>query len=131
MDASRKHVYVTAINTRRHLMVGWIFRPTEYPWVQNWEFYPSTGNLARGLEFGTLPFDLPRRQVIEQNSMWGTPLYRWLPAKSKVSSRVLVFYTRVPTGMMNVDDVRIEDGAIVIVDSAAKLSVKLPTKATM
>jgi len=131
MDASRKNVYVTAINTRRHLMVGWVFRPAEYPWVQNWEFYPSTGNLARGLEFATLPFDLPRRQVIEQNSMWGTPLYRWLPAKSKISSRVLVFYTRVPAAMANVDDVRIENGAIVVEDHAAKLSVKLQTKATM
>jgi hypothetical protein len=112
-------------------MVGWVFRPTEYPWVQNWEFYPPEGNLARGLEFATLPFDLPRRQVIEQNSMWGTPLYRWLPAKAKISSRVLVFYTRVPPGMANVDDVRIENGAIVIEDRAAKLSVKLPTKAAM
>ena len=63
--------------------------------------------------------------------MWGTPLYRWLPAKSKINSRVLVFYARVPAGMANVDDVRVENGAIVVEDRAAKLSVKLPTKATM
>jgi hypothetical protein len=131
MDTSRKNAYVTAINTRRHLLVGWVFRPTDYPWVQNWEFYPSTGNLARGLEFATLPFDLPRRQVIEQNSMWGTLLYRWLPAKSKITSKVLEFYTKVPAGMVNVDDVRVENGAIVVEDRAAKLTVKLPTKAIL
>jgi hypothetical protein len=33
--------------------------------------------------------------------------------------------------MANVDDVRIENGAIVVEDHAAKLSVKLQTKATM
>ncbi len=131
MDKSRKIAYVTAINTRRHLMVGWVFRPTDYAWVQNWEFYPKTGNLARGLEFATLPFDLPRREVIEQNSLWGTLLYRWLPAKAKIGSRVLEFYTRVPAGMKKVDDVRLENGALVVEDKAAGLTVKLPTKAEM
>lgn len=131
MDSSRRIVYVTAINTRRRLMVGWIFRPGDYPWVQNWEFYPRAGNLARGLEFATLPFDLPRREVIQQNSLWGTLLYRWLPAKSKISSRILEFYTRVPAGMNKVDDVRLENGALIIEDKAANRVVKLPTRAEM
>ena len=131
LDSSRKTVFVTAINTRRRLMVGWMFRPTEYPWVQNWENYAATGNLARGLELATLPFDLPRREVIEQNAMWGTLLYRWLPAKSKIGSRFLIFYTRVPAGMANVDDVRLENGAIIVEDRAAKLTLKLTTKAEL
>jgi hypothetical protein len=33
--------------------------------------------------------------------------------------------------MVNVDDVRVENGAIVVEDRAAKLTVKLPTKAAM
>lgn len=131
LDPSRKTVFVTMLNPKRRLLLGYVFRPSDYPWVQNWEFYPRGGNFARGLEFATLPFDMPRREMTEKNSMFGTLLYRWLPAKSTVSSRFLVFYTRVPATMFNVDDVRIEGGNIVIDDKAAKVTVKLPTQSSL
>lgn len=131
LEAKRSSVFVTMLNPRRRLLYGYLFRPGDYPWVQSWEYYPKNGMLARGLEFSTMPFDLPRRQVIEQNSLFGTPLYRWLPAKSKINSHFLVFYARVPAGMAHVDDVRLEGGNVVIEDSAAKVSVQLPTKATL
>ena len=37
----------------------------------------------RGMEFATQPYDLTRREVIQANSMFDTPTYRWLPAKSE------------------------------------------------
>ncbi|HVW87486.1 MAG TPA: hypothetical protein VHB50_22520 [Bryobacteraceae bacterium] len=131
LDPKRKTVFVTMLNPKRRLLLGYVFRPSEYPWVQSWEFYPKNGMLARGLEFSTMPFDLPRREVIEQNSLFGTLLYRWLPAKSKVGSRFLMFYTRTPANMFNIDDVRLEKGAIVIEDAAAKATVRLTTAATL
>jgi hypothetical protein len=131
LDQTRRTVFVTMLNPKRQLLLGYMFRPSEYPWVQSWEYYPHSGNLARGLEFSTMPFDLPRRQVIEQNSLFGTLLYRWLPAKSKVSSRFLMFYTRVPASMRKVDDVRLEDGNVVIEDRSAKATVKLATAASL
>lgn len=131
LDRTRKTVYVTMLNARRHLLLGYVFRSAEYPWVQNWESYPSNGKLVRGLEFSTLPFDLPRREVIEEGKLFGAPLFRWLPAKGKISSKFLMFYTPVPVGFRKVNDVRLENGNIVIEDQAAKLTVKLATKAQL
>lgn len=131
MDTSRPTAFVTMLNPRRRMMLGYVFRPGDYAWTQNWEFYPSTGKLARGLEFSTLPFDLPRRQVTDENTMFGTRLYRWLPAKSKITSRFLMFYTPTPAGMRKVDKVWIENGAIFIEDATTKLVVRLPTKSTL
>jgi hypothetical protein len=125
VDPARKLVYVTAINPDKRLIVGWVFRPQEYPWVQNWENYPATGKLARGLEFSTQPFDLPRRTVVTQNNLWGTLLYRWLPARSKVSTKFAMFFARCPDGMIRVDDVRKEGGFLVIEDRAAGRSLRL------
>jgi hypothetical protein len=109
--------FATAINPETRLIVGWIFKPPEYPWLQNWENYPPKGKMARGLELSTQPFDVPRRMVIDQNNLWGTLLHRWLPAKSKISTRFALFFAHAPEGMKRVDDVRWEKGVLVIEDS--------------
>ena len=131
LDATRKNVYVTMLNSRRRLLLGYVFKASDYPWVQNWENYPSNGKLARGLEFSTLPYDMPRRLVIEEGKMFGAPLYRWLPAKGKLTARFLMFYTPVPAGFRKVSDVKLVDGNIVVEDSPAHLTLKLPTRAVL
>ena len=126
IDPKRPLAFVTAINPKDQLIVGWVFKPQEYPWVQNWENYPSTGKLARGLEFSTQPFDLPRRTVIDQNNLWGTPLYRWLPAKSRISTRFALFFAHTPAGMTHIDNVRWENGVLIVEDLTANKTLRLP-----
>jgi hypothetical protein len=126
MDPARRLVFVTALNTSRHLLLGYVFRRDEYPWTQLWESYPDSGRIARGLEFATQPFDLPRRDVIQTNSMFETPTYRWLPAKSKITSAFLMFYTRTPDQFRKVDDVILEGGRLTITDRASGAKLELP-----
>lgn len=126
MDPARKLAWVTALHPGRRLILGYIWKREEYPWLQSWENYQPTGKLARGLEFSTQPFDVPRREVVQNNSMFGTPLFRWLPAKSKIGTRFLLFYAHTPEGMTKVDDVRLENSRIVIEDRKAKKQAILP-----
>ena len=83
------------------------------PWTQIWDSYPGKGRRSsRGLEFATQPFDVPRREAIQTNALFGTPTYRWLPAKSTIRSSFVMFYTRTPEGFMKVDDVVLADGRL-------------------
>ncbi len=125
MDPSRKLVYVTALNPSKRLILGYVFRREDYPWVQSWENYPADRRMARGLEFATQPYDVPRRQTVETHTMFDTPTYRWLPAKSKIESRYLLFYARAPEGFLRVDDVRLVGGKLVIEDHGAKKRMTL------
>jgi hypothetical protein len=127
LDPKRDLEWATAINTKKHLLVGYIFRRVEYPWLQYWGNYPPSDKLSRGMEFGTQPFDVPRREAVSMGEMFGTPTFRWLPAKSKITSRFVVFYTRVPKGFEKVDDVRMEGGQIIVEDNAAHKEVRLTT----
>ena len=131
LDPERKTAFVTMLNTRRRLMLGYLFRTADFPWVENWESYRGPNKLARGLAFGTAPWEMSRKDALESNSLFGTLFYRWMRAKSKITSRFLMFYTRVPANLVNVDDVRLESGNIVIEDKVAKINFKIPTKATM
>ena len=125
MDPSRRLAWVTILNTARHYLLGYMFRREEYPWVQNYMSYPANDWPGRGIEFATQPFDLPHRDMVDLNRMFDTPVYRWLPAKSKVSTRFLLFYTRSPEDMRRVDDVRLENGKITIEDRAAGKTLTL------
>jgi hypothetical protein len=125
MDPARRLVFVTAFNTSRHLLLGYIFRREEYPWTQSWESYPGDGRVARGLEFATQPFDLPRREVIQTNVLLDAPTYRWLPAKSRIGSAFLMFYTRTPDGFRKVDDVVLANGKVTATDATSGVTVVL------
>lgn len=125
LDPKREMEWATAINTKKRLIIGYLFKRPEYPWLQYWGNYPSIGRMARGMEFGTQPFDVSRREVISAGPMFDTPTYRWLPAKSKIKTSFLIFYTHAPEGFNKVDDVTIGNGQIVIVDRAAKKRITL------
>ena len=125
MDPSRRLVFVTAFHPCKHVLLGYVFRRDEYPWTQLWENYPANGRLARGMEFAVQPFDMPRREIIQMNSLLDAPAYRWLPAKSTISSSFLLFYTRTPDGMTRVDDVTLEGGVLKIEDRRAGKTVTL------
>ena len=125
MDPARKLVFVTALHPGKRLVLGYLFKPQEYPWTQNWEYYPPSKKLARGLEFSTQPFDVPRREVVQLNSLFSTPVYRWLPARTKIESRFLMFYAHTPEGFSKVDDVRLENGKIIIEDHKTHKQVTL------
>ena len=56
MDPSRRLVYVTALNLSKRMILGYVFRREDYPWVQNWEDYSPDGRMARGMEFATQPY---------------------------------------------------------------------------
>ena len=124
-DKSQRLGFVTAINLEKRLLLGYLVRREEYPWLQEWMNYPSNLALSRGLEFGTQPFDVSRRQTVEMGKMFDTPAFRWLPAKSKIGTRFLMFYTRVPAGFTQVDDVKQEGGERVITDSKSRQTVRL------
>src|ERR1019366_8003176 len=111
---SRKFVFVTALHPERHLLFGYVFKREEYPWVQNCEAYSAEGGIVRGMEISTQPFDVPRREALTLGTLFGAPTYRWLPAKSKIGSRFLFFYTKTPVGMQKVEDVVLDNGKLTI-----------------
>ena len=81
LDPSRRLVFVTALHLEKKLLIGWVFRREEFPWIQTWLSYPAANRMVRGMEFATQPFDLPRADVLKAGPLFDTPVFRVLPAK--------------------------------------------------
>jgi hypothetical protein len=131
MTPNGEYAWVTALHPEKRLLLGYIFKTSESPWLQTWESYPKEGMLARGLEFGTQTFDLPRREVISEGTRFGTPLFRWLPAKSKIESTFLMFFARTPPGFRGVGDIQLRAGEIELRDSLTNQTMTLKTSARL
>jgi len=131
MTPSGEHAWVTALHPEKNLVIGYLFNTSEYPWLQTWENYVTDGLMSRGLEFGTQAFDLPRRQVINENRLFGEMLYRWLPAKSKIEATYLMFYAATPEGMQGVDKLELRNGRLELTDNRTGKKLTLKTKLTL
>jgi hypothetical protein len=114
LDPKLKLAFIAACNPRLGLLVIYLFRRKDFPWVGNWverfhQSHPPWNGKAfcRGLEFSTTPFAIPRRETVEQNRMFGETVYRWLPAKSEVTMRYSILLLRVPSDFRGVESVSV------------------------
>jgi hypothetical protein len=129
VDPANELGWVATVQTVRHLIIGYVFRRADYPWVQNWGNYPDNGKLARGLEISSQPYDEPRRDAVAKNGMFGASTFRWLSAKSSIHSSFLIFYARTSEDFSKVTSVRLEGGKIRIQDQTGhtlELAASLP-----
>lgn len=91
MDPKEDHAFFVARSPESRIAFGYVWRRTDFPWLGIWEENharpgaPWNGRaLTRGLEFGVSPFPETRRQMIDRGPTFGTPGYRWIPARATV-----------------------------------------------
>jgi hypothetical protein len=96
MDQSCEEAFFTA--ETRSLQFGYAWKTADFPWMGIWEenlsraHAPWNGNtIARGMEFGVSPMPETRRQMIDRGRLFGTPTYRWLPARTRVEVEYRAF----------------------------------------
>jgi hypothetical protein len=91
MEPASREAYFVAWSPAARLAFGYVWRPTDFPWLGIWEengsrtVPPWNGiALTRGMEFGVSPFPETRRAMIERGRLFGVPTYRWLPARASL-----------------------------------------------
>ena len=121
IDPARTYGYITVLRPDKHMIFGYVFRREEFPWLMSWMNYSGDAHAARGFEFSTQPFDVSHRESVDAHEMFGTPTYKWLPAKAKLHASFLVFYSKAPDGFESVADVKLEGGQILIRDKSGRV----------
>ena len=91
MDQNREDAFFVAFSAESRLAFGYVWKRSDFPWMGIWEENHSRAaapwngqTLARGMEFGVSPFPESRHAMVERGSLFGTPTFRWLPARERV-----------------------------------------------
>jgi hypothetical protein len=100
MDQASDHAFFFAFSASSKVLFGYVWNRADFPWLGIWdenlqrEHAPwNRRTLTRGMEFSASPFPESRRQMIDRNSLFGVPGYRWIPARAKVHVDYWAFIT--------------------------------------
>ena len=93
MNAHARTAFFVAFSPRSELAFGYVWTPSDFPWMGIWEENASRlgppwngQTLTRGMEFGVSPFPETRRAMVDRGRMFDTPTYRWLPANGSLEA---------------------------------------------
>jgi hypothetical protein len=91
MDQNRSTAYFVAFTPRFELAFGYVWKPSDFPWLGIWEENRSRLNppwsgrtLARGLEFGVSPMPETREAMVTRGALFGVPCFRRVPAGGSI-----------------------------------------------
>ena len=116
-DQSKPQSWFTVYNEDYPLLVGYVFPTDDHPWIVDWQNQPradAPAGTARGIEFGTSPFDEGLRKSVERAQMLGVPTYRFIAARQRLSTTFTIFLQEIPAGFGGVRDVRLVDGKVIL-----------------
>jgi hypothetical protein len=118
-DSSRPQSWFAMYNTDYPLLVTYVFPASDNPWIVDWQNQPRTDSpagTARGIEFGTSPWDEGLRKSVERGQLMGVPTYRFIGARERRSTTFSIYLSEIRPGFAGVRDVRLEGKNLVVVE---------------
>ena len=101
---------------------GWRYGKKTSPNLAAVEWAPQT----RGLEFGSTPSPVPRREAFAVAPLFDTPTFTTVPAKGKITVSYVCFLAQVPENFGAVRDIQVGKNEILVQGSGRRSSVHLP-----
>ena len=135
LNPRRPVQYVAALHQPHGLLLGYCFRRADFPWAAIWEENRTRTALpwkgvcqTRGLEFGSTPSPVTRREAFAVSPRFDTPTFSTVPAKGKTTARYLAFLARVPEHFGVVRDIQVAKNEILIQGSGPQSLLHLPAQ---
>lgn len=123
--------WITAATPAKGLLIGYLWKTAEYPWVSVWRDVRNGRPSARGLEFGTTGLHQPFPILARKPRIWDSPTFQYLDAGETAARSYAAFLLPVPADFEGVASIRIEGGEIVVRERRANNPRRftLPTEA--
>lgn len=106
--------WVTACNPAQGLLIGYLWKTSEYPWFNAWRHVENGKPLARGLEFGTTGLHQPFPVLVKKGKIFGRSIYEYLDAGEKASRSYVCFLAQIPKNYAGVANVTYSGESLVL-----------------
>jgi hypothetical protein len=106
--------WTTASNPERGLLIGYVWKTSDYPWFNAWRRSDEGKPFARGLEFGTTGLDWPQGELLRKGQIFGRPLFVHLDAGETLTKSFTCFLLRIPKDYAGVGSVRHEGKTLTV-----------------
>jgi hypothetical protein len=113
-DSNDEYCWVTACNTGKELMLGYLWKREEYPWINFWRSMENGVPKAFGMEFGTTGLHEPFPVVARKGKIFGVNIYEYIDAGEVISKSFTAFLSRIPRDYQGVEKIEITNTSFII-----------------
>lgn len=118
--------WVTACNPEQKLLLGYVFRTAEYPWLNLWHWKKDRKPHAHGLEFGTTGLGKPYKFLLDNCvTFFGRKSWDWIETGQKITKKYICFLAELPEKFEGVGTLSYENGKVYITERRKEKPRKL------
>jgi hypothetical protein len=111
--------WVTASNAAKGLLIGYIWKTSDYPWLDIWRHAQDGKPVARGLEFGTTGLHQPEEILVAKGKIFGRMIYAHIDAGETVTRSYAAFLFKIPADYRGVGGITYGSGRLVLHERGA------------
>jgi len=109
-----EYAWVTACNPGKNLMLGYVWKTADYPWINFWRSMEDDVPMAFGMEFGTTGLHEPMPIVAKKGKIFGRNIYDFLDSQEVVRKSFTAFLAKIPEDYQGVSEIEIGASAMII-----------------
>ena len=114
VDKDDTHGWVTAWSAESNLLIGYVWKRTDYQWISIWQHFEDGDIKYRGIEFGTTGIHKPFNEIIDNdNTRLFTEKNLWyIDAGEKTARSYAAFLMQPPAGFEGVAGISVNNGNV-------------------
>lgn len=102
--------WVTALNPDQNILMGYIWKTSEYPWLNIWHMSKNGKPFVQGLEFGTTGLGQPYKILAENNvTFFGRNSFEYIDAGQTVKKSWICFMALVGEDFAKVESLLLQE----------------------
>ncbi len=107
--------WVTANTPEHNLAIGYLWKKSEYPWINVWHHSIDDSPVAKGIEFGTTGIGKPYEDLLKVDTrFYGYNSFEYLDAGQSQVKSFICFLIPLPTNDGEIKNVSLVDSGIEI-----------------
>ena len=115
-DDAQEYGWVTASSPNTGLLLGYLWRVEEYPWLAIWRARSNGRVAARGLEFGTTGLHQPYAELVRVGRILGRSIYEYIDANEIVEKSYMAFLVKIPHDFQGVAEINYSNGELELIE---------------
>ena len=107
--------WVTAYSSTNQLLIGYIWKRSDYPWIHLWQHLEKDKIKYRGIEFGTAGIHQPLKEILDTAAtLFGEKTFAYLDAGECITKKYFSFIVNTNADFKGVETITIADNNMLI-----------------
>lgn len=117
---NEKFGWTTAANPGKNLLLGYLWKTEDYPWLNFWREMENGIPSAFGMEFGTTGLHEPFPIIAKKGKIFGRNIYDFIDANEVIRKSFAGFLVKIPGDYQGVEKIEVDKSSLILKEKRKK-----------